>query len=113
MHLYIAYKNYSSWSLRPWLAMKVAGIPFEETLLPFAHGDSLKQFSEQQVLPAQVPVLIVDDLVIWDSLAILEYLAESYPECQLWPESRALRAWHVRPLLKCTVVLVRCAVSFR
>lgn len=92
MHLYIAYKNYSSWSLRPWLAMKVAGIPFEETLLPFAHGDSLKQFSAQHVLPAQVPVLITDDLVIWDSLAILEYLAEGYPECQLWPESRALRA---------------------
>ncbi|QEW05059.1 glutathione S-transferase family protein [Nitrincola iocasae] len=92
MHLYIAYKNYSSWSLRPWLAMKVAGIPFAETLLPFAHGNSLKQFSEQHGLPAQVPVLIVEDLVIWDSLAILEYLAECYPERQLWPESGALRA---------------------
>lgn len=92
MHLFIAYKNYSSWSLRPWLAMKVAGIPFDETLLPFAHGDSLKQFSEQHGVPAQVPILINDDLVIWDSLAILEYLAECYPECQLWPESPALRA---------------------
>lgn len=92
MHLYIAYKNYSSWSLRPWLAMKVFSISFEETLLPFAHGNSLTQFSEQHGVPAQVPVLIVDDLVIWDSLAILEYLAERYPEKQLWPSSPALRA---------------------
>lgn len=51
MHLYIAYKNYSSWSLRPWLAMKMAGIPFEETLLTFAHDDSLKTFSQQHQLP--------------------------------------------------------------
>ena len=92
MHLYIAYKNYSSWSLRPWLAMKVGDIPFAETLLPFAHGNSLTQFSEQYGVPAQVPVLIVEDLVIWDSLAILEYLAECYPERQLWPASNALRA---------------------
>lgn len=92
MHLYIAYKNYSSWSLRPWLAMKVADIPFDETLLPFAHDNSLKQFSDQYGLPAQVPVLIVDGLVIWDSLAILEYLAERYPERQLWPAYSALRA---------------------
>lgn len=92
MHLYIAYKNYSSWSLRPWLAMKMAGIPFEETLLTFAHDDSLKTFSQQHQLPAQVPVLIVDDWVIWDSLAILEYLAETYPEKHLWPQEPKLRA---------------------
>lgn len=92
MHLYIAYKNYSSWSLRPWLALKVAGIPFEETLLTFAHDDSLKKFSEQYQLPAQVPVLMVDDWIIWDSLAILEYLAETYPDKHLWPEDPKLRA---------------------
>ncbi|TVQ72624.1 MAG: glutathione S-transferase [Oceanospirillales bacterium] len=92
MHLYIAYKNYSSWSLRPWLALKVAGIPFEETLLTFAHDDSLKKFSEQYQLPAQVPVLMVDDWIIWDSLAILEYLAETYPDKHLWPEDAKLRA---------------------
>jgi glutathione S-transferase len=92
MHLYIAYKNYSSWSLRPWLALKVADIPFEETLLTFAHDDSLKKFSEQYQLPAQVPVLMVDDWIIWDSLAILEYLAETYPDKHLWPEDPKLRA---------------------
>lgn len=92
MHLYIGYKNYSSWSLRPWLALKVAGIVFQETLLPFAHDDSLETFSAEYQLPAQVPVLIVDDCVIWDSLAILEYLAEAYPDKHLWPDSRALRA---------------------
>ena len=92
MHLYIAYKNYSSWSLRPWLALKVADIPFEETLLPFAHDDSLKKFSEQYQLPAQVPVLMIDDCIIWDSLAILESLAETYPDKHLWPEDSKLPA---------------------
>ena len=92
MHLYIGYKNYSSWSLRPWLALKMADILFEETLLTFAHDDSLKKFSEAHQLPAQVPVLMVGDWVIWDSLAILEYLAETYPEKHLWPEDPQLRA---------------------
>ena len=92
MHLYIAYKNYSSWSLRPWLALKMADIPFEETLLTFAHDDSLQKFSEAHQLPAQVPVLMVGDWIIWDSLAILEYLADTYPEKHLWPEDPQLRA---------------------
>ena len=97
MQLYIAYKNYSSWSLRPWIAMKVAGIPFDETLLPFAHSDALKQLSERYQIPAQVPVLVVnegeaDELVIWDSLAIMEYLAETFPDRKLWPEEKGLRS---------------------
>lgn len=93
MHLYITYKRYSSWSLRPWLAMKVAGIPFQETMLPFAHGDSLRQFAEQHRIPATVPVLAHRDQMIWDSLAILEYLAEAYPEKQLWPQDKSIRAF--------------------
>ena len=92
MHLYTAYKNYSSWSLRPWIAMKVAGIPFDETVLPFYHGDSLDKLGEKFQIPAQVPVLEQDGLVIWDSLAIMEYLAEEYPDKQLWPENPALRS---------------------
>ena len=92
MHLYIAYKRYSSWSLRPWLAMKVAGIEFEETLFPFAHDDSLLEFAKNHQIPATVPVLSHDGNIIWDSMAILEYLAELYPEKNLWPANRDLRA---------------------
>ncbi|MEZ5535030.1 MAG: glutathione S-transferase family protein [Thiolinea sp.] len=92
MHLYIAYKNYSSWSLRPWLALKVAGIEFEETLLPFAHSGALDQLAEKYRIPAQVPVLVDEGHVIWDSLAIMEYVAELYPEKQLWPQDKWLRA---------------------
>lgn len=92
MHLYIAYKNYSSWSLRPWLAMKVAGIEFDETLLPFAHSDGLDKLAAQYDIPAQVPVLIDDGHVIWDSLAIMEYVAELYPDAHLWPQDKWLRA---------------------
>lgn len=92
LHLYIAYKNYSSWSLRPWIALKVAGINFAETILPFDHSDALTQFSLQHNIPAQVPVLVADGQVIWDSLAILEYLAERYPAAELWPRNPKLRA---------------------
>ena len=99
MHLYIAYKNYSSWSLRPWIAMKVAGIDFEETVLPFYHNDSLDKLGERYQIPAQVPVLVEDELVIWDSLAIMETLAEQFPDRGLWPSNTALRA------------LARCAAA--
>ena len=92
MHLYITYKRYSSWSLRPWLVMKVAGIPFDETMLPFAHGDGLAKFAQQHRIPATVPVLEHQGQMIWDSLAILETLAEMYPEKALWPEDAKLRA---------------------
>ena len=92
MHLYIAYKNYSSWSLRPWLAFKVAGIDFEETLLPFAHSDGLDKLGEKYNIPPQVPVLIDQERVIWDSLAIMEYAAECFPDRHLWQEDKWLRA---------------------
>lgn len=95
MHLYITYKRYSSWSLRPWLAMAVAGIPFEDTVLPFAHDDSLHKFAEKHRLPATVPVLEHDGQMIWDSLAILEFLADQYPQKNLWPKDPNLRA-HAR-----------------
>ncbi|HPE61785.1 MAG: glutathione S-transferase family protein [Thiothrix sp.] len=99
MHLYIAYKNYSSWSLRPWLLMKVAGITFEETLFPFDHSDALERFADTHRIPPQVPVLIDAERVVWDSLAIMEYLAEHYPDRLLWPQDAGLRA------------LARCAAA--
>ena len=92
MHLYIAYKNYSSWSLRPWIAMKVAGIPFEETILPFYHDDSLDKLGARYQIPPQVPVLVDNDQPIWDSLAILEKLAEQFPDRDLWPSDPELRS---------------------
>ncbi|HMT93306.1 glutathione S-transferase [uncultured Thiothrix sp.] len=91
MHLYIAYKNYSSWSLRPWIALKVAGIPFDETILPFYHSDALDKLGERYQIPAKVPVIEDQGLIIWDSLAMLEYVHEQYPEKKLWPEDLALR----------------------
>ena len=92
MHLYIAYKNYSAWSLRPWLAMKTFGQEFEETILPFAHGDSLSEYAESRSVLPKVPVLEDGGLVIPDSLAILEYLAERFPAHAWWPEEQKLRA---------------------
>lgn len=94
LKLIIGNKNYSSWSLRPWIAMRNAGIEFEEelALLDFdgngPGNEHLKAFS-----PAgRVPVLFDGDLAIWESLAILEYVAELHPEAGLWPEDRVQRA---------------------
>lgn len=86
LQLYIANKNYSSWSLRPWILLKQLGIDFEEHLQPFGSGD-FRHFSPT----AKVPCLIDDGMTVWDSLAICEYLAESHPE--VWPADRIARAW--------------------
>ncbi|UAW99672.1 glutathione S-transferase family protein [Halopseudomonas nanhaiensis] len=88
--LYIANKNYSSWSLRPWLLMRELDIPFVEQLMPFKPGASDHGFSTFSP-NGKVPCLADGDCVVWDSLAITEYLAESYP--QVWPEDREARAW--------------------
>lgn len=89
MLLVIGNKNYSSWSLRPWLAMRVLGIPFEERRIPLYGPESKRAILEHS--PAgKVPGLVDGDLRVWDSLAILEYLAEREP--RLWPAQAALRA---------------------
>lgn len=96
LELIIGNKKYSSWSLRPWLAMKVFDIPFTETLARFDHtGDDPLKWNKhfRRFSPAgKVPVLKHGDLIVWDSLAILEYLAETFPERRLWPEDRNMRA---------------------
>ncbi|GAB1265911.1 glutathione S-transferase family protein [Aurantivibrio infirmus] len=84
--LHIANKNYSSWSLRPWVLMKALEIPFTEIVHPFGEQD-FKIFSPT----ATVPCLHDGDIVLWDSLAITEYLAETYK--QVWPIDKAARAW--------------------
>ena len=87
--LYIGNKNYSSWSLRPWLLLRELGIGFAEVLLPF-EADNHARF--KAVAPnAHVPCLHDGDAVVWDSLAIVEYLAERHPG--VWPADAAARAW--------------------
>jgi glutathione S-transferase len=85
--LFIANKNYSSWSLRPWVLVRQLDIPFEEQLMPFGGPDDFHSFSPT----GKVPCLIDGKTVVWDSLAITEYLAERYP--RVWPADAAARAW--------------------
>lgn len=94
LKLIICNKNYSSWSLRPWIAMTVAGIPFDEQLIPFG-TDAFKNDVGRVSGSCRVPVLIDGDITIWESLAILEYLAEKFPGVGLWPKDVAARA-HAR-----------------
>jgi glutathione S-transferase len=92
--LVIGDKNISSWSLRPWLAMKQAGIPFREINVTLRTPETKGQILRHS--PAgKVPTLLVDGRAIWDSLAILEYLAETHPEAMLWPAQAQVRA-HAR-----------------
>jgi glutathione S-transferase len=94
MHLVIGNKNYSSWSFRPWIALKVAGIPFEETVISLDAPDFKARVSKISGT-GKVPVLIDGDVQVWESLAILEYLAEKFPGAGLWPAEAAARA-HAR-----------------
>jgi len=98
LKLVIGNKNYSSWSMRPWLAMRANDIPFDEVFIPLytddpADKNRILQFSRA----GKVPALIDGGLTIWDSLAIIEYLAEKFPEKKLWPQDPARRA-HARSI---------------
>jgi glutathione S-transferase len=91
LRLIIGNKNYSSWSLRPWIAMTVAGIAFEEEVISLDAPDFKARIGA--VSPTgKVPVLIDGDIHVWESLAILDYLAEKFPEAGLWPAAAAARA---------------------
>ena len=96
LKLAIGNKNYASWSMRPWLALRANDIPFAETLIPLytdnpADKEQILSFSRA----GKVPVLVDGETVVWDSLAIIEYIAERYPEKKLWPDDAAARA-HAR-----------------
>jgi glutathione S-transferase len=91
LQLVIGNKNYSSWSMRPWLAMTQAGIKFEEIFVQLDTPKFARQIRKHSGA-ARVPVLHHGDLTIWDSLAILEYVAGLYPAKNLWPKNRAARA---------------------
>jgi len=91
VELIIGDKNWSSWSLRPWLALKRAGVPFTETLVRLRREDTAAAIA--QVSPSgRVPVLRDGDLVIWDSLAVCEYVADRFPAAALWPADDEVRA---------------------
>ena len=96
LHLVIGNKNYSSWSFRPWLAMKVAGIRFDETVGSLDAADFKTRVTALGGA-GRVPVLSDGDVRVWESLAILEYLAEKFPAARLWPERPAARA-HARAI---------------
>ena len=95
LKLYIGNKNYSSWSMRPWVLMRQAGITFDEVMVRFDSFDADSDFKRalKDVNPVgKVPVLVDGDLAVWDTLAIAEYLAERFPENALWPTDPKARA---------------------
>lgn len=96
LHLVIGNKNYSSWSFRPWIAMKAANIAFDETVISLNAAD----FKERLLKisgTGKVPALVDGNVHVWESLAILEYLADKFPEARLWPDDPAARA-HARAI---------------
>lgn len=95
LQLYIGNKNYSSWSMRPWVLLTQAGIPFEEVMVRFDafSADSVFKTTIARINPVgKVPALVDDGFPVWDTLAIAEYLAERFPDKQLWPADPKARA---------------------
>jgi glutathione S-transferase len=96
LRLIVGNKNYSSWSLRPWIALKAAGIDFDEVLLPIYRDDSKPRLLAYS--PAgKVPILIDGDVTVWESLAILEHVSEKFPAAGLWPADAGARS-HARAI---------------
>ena len=89
--LYVGNKNYSSWSFRPWIALEAAGIPFTDKLIPFDFPAGNPEFFKLSPT-GRVPVLHHGEIRVWESLAIIEYVAELFPDAPIWPRDRALRA---------------------
>jgi len=96
MLLVIGNKNYSSWSMRPWVLMKAFGIPFEEIRILLGQPDTTSRIAEYSTA-GKVPVLVANDITVWDSLAICEFLADQFSILNLWPEDVAARA-HARSI---------------
>ena len=94
MHLIIGNKLYSSWSLRPWLLLKANNVAFKETVIPLSQPDTKKNILEHSPT-GKVPLLIDGAIRVWESLAIMEYVAEKYPNAAVWPKDNAARA-HAR-----------------
>jgi glutathione S-transferase len=91
LHLVIGNKNYSSWSMRPWMALSMAGIPFRELVIQLDTPETAGLIAQHSAA-GRVPVLYHGRQKVWESLAIMEYLAELFPEKHLWPKALAARA---------------------
>lgn len=96
MKLVIGNKAYSSWSLRPWIVMKAFAIAFEETLVQLRSPDTAANIRKHSP-SAKVPALVDGDVVVWETIAILEYLAEKFPQHAIWPKDIKARA-HARSI---------------
>ena len=92
MKLVIANKAYSSWSLRPWILMKMLDIPFTEDLIPLDTPEFRPRLDAYQA-GSTVPVLVDGDVTVWESVAIMDYLAERFPEKAIWPKDQKARAF--------------------
>ena len=92
LRLYIGNKNYSSWSLRAWLLLKGLGIPFEEEVLELFTEEFQRRLTALGA-PPRVPMIVHDERLVWDSLSIVEYIAETHPDIAVWPVDRGERAW--------------------
>src|SRR6202790_272839 len=97
LKLVIGNKNYSSWSMRPWLALRANDIAIEEIFIALYTGEADKKRILIFTHSGKVPALIDGDVTVWDSLAIIEYVAERFPHARLWPDDRARRA-HARSI---------------
>ena len=89
--LYIGNKAYSSWSLRPWILLRQFEIDFDETVIPLYEATSCLEI-QQHSPTGKVPALVASDVVVWDSLAIIEYVADCFPNKGIWPSEPAARA---------------------
>jgi hypothetical protein len=96
LKLIIGNKRYSSWSMRPWIAMKTAGIAFEEIVIPLYEPGSKEEMLKFSPT-GKVPTLVDGNMVVWETIAILEHLAERFPDAKLWPADPAARA-HARSI---------------
>lgn len=96
MLIIVANKKYSSWSMRPWLVMHACGLPFDETVIPLKQEDTKARIAA--VSPSgKLPVLVDGAFAVWESLAIIEYLAEKFPDKSIWPRDAEARA-HARAI---------------
>lgn len=91
LKIVVGSKNYSSWSMRGWLALELTGAPYEEIVIPLDRPDTAARIGAHSAA-GRVPILLDGDLVVWDSLAICEYLAERFPAAGLWPADARARA---------------------
>ncbi len=106
--LYIGNQNYSSWSFRPWFAMTAAGIAFRHVVIPFDFPAGNPEFFKLSPV-GRVPVLHHGDVRVWESLAIIEYVADLFPEPASGPRRAPTAPWPARSRWKCSPASARCA----